>query len=104
MSSNLLGDIERQGTRLKKAANSDGGEWRTDNSPCPVCGQGKDCFSVQPSYQWPGAEKVGRWLCRRCTDGRWQDAYAYYMRRYGVKYPEAFEMVTGQDLSPTTDA
>ena len=93
----LLADIERA-TRIKKA--TAGGEMRTDNSACPVCGQGKDCFSVQPDYQWPGSDKVGRWLCRKCTDGKWLDAYAYFMRRYGVKYPEAFKMATGEDAPP----
>lgn len=93
----LLADIE-QATRLKKA--TAGGELRTDNSACPVCGQGKDCFSVQPDYNWPGSDKVGRWLCRKCTDGRWMDAPAYFMRRYVVKYPEAFKMATGEDAPP----
>ncbi len=58
-------------TQLKKIAQSGGGEWA---GPCPWCG-GRDRFRVQP-YANPG-----RWLCRNCTAGKWQDVIAYIGRR-----------------------
>lgn len=58
-------------TELKRVAASGGGEWA---GPCPFCG-GVDRFRVQP-YQAGG----GRWLCRGCTDGKWQDSLAFGQR------------------------
>lgn len=58
-------------TQLRKIAQSGGGEW---SGPCPFCG-GRDRFRVQPNTN------PGRWLCRHCTDGKWQDVIAYIARR-----------------------
>lgn len=58
-------------TDLKRVAASGGGEWA---GACPFCG-GQDRFRVQP-YASPG----GRWLCRGCTDGKWQDGIAFGQR------------------------
>ena len=63
---------------LKKVASTRGGEWA---GPCPFCG-GRDRFRVQPA--------TGLWFCRQgCSDGRWQDAIGFVMRRDGVPFVEA---------------
>jgi DNA primase len=67
-------------TTLKRVANSGGGEWA---GPCPFCG-GRDRFRVQPYA--PGG---GRWLCRSCTDGRWQDVIHFGERLWpGMAFQE----------------
>ena len=58
-------------TVLKKAASTGGGEYK---GACPFCG-GVDRFAVEP-YANPG-----RWLCRHCTNGKWQDVIDYIARR-----------------------
>ena len=58
-------------TQLKKVATTGGGEYA---GACPFCG-GVDRFRVNP-YANPG-----RWLCRNCTGGKWQDVIAYIARR-----------------------
>jgi DNA primase len=58
-------------TDLKRVAASGGGEWA---GACPFCG-GRDRFRVQPS-----GGGGGRWLCRGCTDGKWQDGIAFGQR------------------------
>jgi DNA primase len=73
---NLLETIGGQ-TPLRKIATTDGGEYA---GPCPFCG-GNDRFHVQPAQ--------GRWFCRLCTDGRWQDVIAYVQQRDGVGFQEA---------------
>ncbi len=55
--------------------------------PCPVCKQGRDCFSVQPAAR--------RWLCRKCTDGKWRDAIALYRGITGAEFAEAVTALTG---------
>lgn len=61
-------------TRLKKVANTGGGEWA---GPCPLpgCTCNQDGFRVQP-YARPG-----RWLCRHCTAGKWDSVIGYIARR-----------------------
>jgi len=73
-------------TELKKVSSSGGGEWA---GPCPFCG-GKDRFRLQPDNP-TGA----RWLCRGCTDGKWNDSLAYGQKRYpGMKLPELCAKLT----------
>lgn len=70
-------------TALKRAASSGGGEYA---GPCPICG-GRDRFHVQP--------QEGRWLCRHCTEGKWQDAIALQMRLANQAFPEAVQALAG---------
>jgi DNA primase len=69
-------------TRLKRIASTKGGEYA---GPCPFCG-GRDRFHVQPSI-----EGGGRWFCRNCTNGNWQDAITYVMRRDNLDFLAACE-------------
>lgn len=79
--------LTSQHTTLKKVASSGGGEWA---GPCPFCA-GTDRFRVQPYA--PGG---GRWLCRRCTGGRWQDAIAFGQRLWpAVPFLEVCERLAG---------
>jgi DNA primase len=78
---NLLSLIGHD-TRLKRIASTKGGEYA---GPCPFCG-GRDRFHVQPCI-----EGGGRWFCRNCTSGNWQDAITYVMRRDNVSFPAACE-------------
>ncbi len=67
-------------TALQRVAASGGGEWA---GPCPFCG-GQDRFHVQPQ-----AEGGGRWLCRGCTGGKWQDALEFGVRLWpGLSFPQ----------------
>jgi DNA primase len=76
-----------QNTALKRVASSGGGEWA---GPCPFCG-GQDRFRVQPRR--PGG---GRWLCRQCTDGKWQDALAFGQRLWpGLPFKEVCALLVG---------
>ena len=76
-------------TALKRVASSGGGEWA---GPCPFCG-GQDRFHVQPRH--PGG---GRWLCRQCTDGKWQDALAFGQRLWpGLPFQEVCALLVGGD-------
>ena len=70
-------------TTLKRAASSGGGEYA---GPCPMCG-GHDRFHVQP--------QEGRWLCRHCTEGKWQDVIALQMRLANQAFPEAVQALAG---------
>lgn len=76
-------------TTLRKVATTGGGEWA---GPCPFCG-GHDRFRVQPYYQ-----TGGRWLCRHCEDGRWQDSIAYVMKSENVEFKEAIKIMGAEDL------
>ncbi len=86
-------------TQLKRVAATGGGEYA---GACPFCG-GQDRFRVNP-YASPG-----RWLCRNCTGGKWQDVIAYIARRDNLdpkKYQDLQEICKragGGDL-PTTRA
>jgi hypothetical protein len=73
-------------TRLKHVASSGGGEWA---GPCPIpgCRCHRDGFRVQPGQK--------RWLCRNCTDGKWQDAIALVMRLESLPFGEAVQRLVG---------
>ena len=58
------------------------------SGPCPVCKQGRDCFSVQPAAR--------RWLCRKCTEGKWRDVIALYRSLTGATFAEAVNALTGE--------
>lgn len=71
-------DLIGADTRLKKVANTRGGEYA---GACPFCG-GKDRMRVQP-------EKA-QWWCRQCSPNEhWQSAADYVMRRDNVPFKEA---------------
>ncbi len=74
---NVLALAERH-TSLKRVAATGGGEYA---GPCPLCPGGRDRFRVQPAR--------GRWMCRQCTDGRWQDAITLQRRLTGQGFVEA---------------
>lgn len=76
-------------TALERVANTGGGEW---SGPCPFClDHGKDRFRVQP-YQQPH----GLWMCRHCTNGKWQDAIALARLAWpNLKFPEICEQLAG---------
>ncbi|MEW6093079.1 MAG: hypothetical protein AB1531_03850 [Chloroflexota bacterium] len=78
-----------QYTRLKHVASSGGGEWA---GPCPIpgCRCHRDGFRVQPGQK--------RWLCRNCTDGKWQDAIALVMRIEGLPFGDAVQRLAGAAL------
>jgi DNA primase len=78
-------------TRLKRVASSGGGEWA---GPCPIpgCRCRRDGFRIQPQQK--------RWLCRNCTNGKWQDAIALIMRIEQLPFGEAVQCLTG-DFSAT---
>jgi len=96
---NLLA-ICNQDTTLKRVASTGGGEYA---GPCPFCG-GVDRFRVNP-YANPG-----RWLCRSCTDGKWQDVLDYIARRDHLDpkkhtdLQEICKIATGGTLPTTTTA
>lgn len=72
-------------TRLKRVASTGGGEYA---GPCPFCG-GEDRFRVEPL--------AGRWLCRQCTEGKWQDVITFIARRDNLdpkKYADLQEICT----------
>lgn len=91
--------IAGRDTELKKVATSNGGEYA---GACPFCG-GRDRFRVQP-YTNPG-----RWLCRNCTGGKWQDVITYIARRDNLDphksgdLREICKRLTGDTPPPTTD-
>ncbi|MBM3153536.1 MAG: hypothetical protein FJZ96_15240 [Chloroflexi bacterium] len=84
-SADLL-QLAGQYTRLKHIASSGGGEWA---GPCPIpgCRCHRDGFRVQPGQK--------RWLCRNCTDGKWQDAIALVMRLESLPFGEAVQRLAG---------
>ena len=72
-------------TPLKRVSSSEGGEYA---GPCPACG-GRDRFHVQPARH--------RWLCRRCTEGRWRDAIALYRLVVpGASFVDAVRALAGE--------
>jgi hypothetical protein len=82
---NLLTIIQKD-VRLKRVASSGGGEWA---GPCPFCADhGNDRFRVQPY-----AVDKPRWLCRKCTDGKWRDAIDYIRRRDGINFSEVLRVL-----------
>ena len=52
--------------------------FRKSNGPCPFCG-GSD------RYQWSN-KHGGVWVCRKCTDGHYQDGYAMLVKHKGYTY------------------
>ncbi|MFM8320974.1 MAG: primase-helicase zinc-binding domain-containing protein [Chloroflexota bacterium] len=81
-------------TELGRIASTGGGEWA---GPCPFCG-GKDRFRVQPNHQ-----EGGRWMCRQCTDGKWQDAISFVMRRDNCDFKTACAALSGNDMPTTSE-
>lgn len=80
----LLALVE-QHTSLRRVASSGGGEWA---GACPFCG-GVDRFRVQPQ-----AEGGGRWLCRGCSEGKWQDALEFGKRLWpGLSFIQVCELL-----------
>lgn len=77
-------------TQLKRVASTGGGEFA---GPCPVCG-GHDRFRVQPQAR--------RWLCRHCTEGKWQDANALYRAIHRSSFAEAVSALAGDPLPPAS--
>jgi hypothetical protein len=75
----LLGLVSRD-TRLRKVANTRGGEYA---GACPQC-KGHDRFHVQPVY--------GLWACRQCHPN-WSDAIEYIRWRDGVGFKQAVEIL-----------
>jgi len=59
-------------TEIKKVATTNGGEYA---GPCPFCG-GRDRFRVQPN-----ARPFPLWMCRKCTDSRWDTIIGYVAMR-----------------------
>ena len=57
--------------------------------PCPFCG-GRDRFHVQAQ----------RWLCHKCTQGRWTDAIAFERKRTGAGFRET--VLALADCAPET--
>lgn len=77
-------------TSLRRVATTGGGEWA---GPCPFCG-GVDRFHVQPHT--PGG---GRWLCRRCSQGRWRDAIDFGQRLWpGLDFKVVLERLSGGSI------
>lgn len=71
-------------TRLVRVASTGGSEYA---GPCPLCPGGRDRFRVQPECH--------RWMCRQCTQGRWQDAITLQRRLTGQSFVEAVCVLTG---------
>jgi hypothetical protein len=89
--SDLLALAERD-AELRRVAGTEGGEWA---GPCPFCG-GRDRFRVQPH-----AGSGGRWLCRHCTEGKWQDVIGYVMRRESCDFKSACERLGAIEALPS---
>ena len=65
----LLALAERDTTLKRKGAKA-----KEYCGPCPICGGAKtDGFVVQP--------EAGRWLCRKCTAGKWRTVIDYVALR-----------------------
>lgn len=82
-------DLAERYTRLRRVAATGGGEYA---GPCPMpgCPSDDDGFRVQPERR--------RWLCRQCTNGKWQDAIDFQMRLTGQDFSEAVQTLTGNIL------
>lgn len=97
-----LVDLISRDTRLRKIANTRGGEYA---GPCPKHG-GRDSLHVQRAG---GTDGRGIWMCRRCTDGRWGDAITYVQWRDGLDFLAAREVVgmappERRERTPTPEA
>jgi hypothetical protein len=77
--------LAEQHTQVRRVASTNGGEWA---GPCPFCG-GRDRFRLQPQH--PAG---GRWMCRGCTSGKWQDAIAFGQRLWpGLSFRQVCEQL-----------
>ena len=87
----LLTLIEEH-TNLKRVSSSGGGEWA---GPCPFpgCDRKVDGFRVQPFIIGGG-----RWLCRGCTDGKWEDVISFVMRLNKIDFKGAIRLLGGKDV------
>lgn len=83
--------------QVKRIASTGGGRGELAG-PCFICG-GRDRFHIQPDWIDPQDGAVGRWFCRQCTSGRWQDAPEMVKRLFNVNYPEALRIL-GLDKPP----
>lgn len=63
--------------------------------PCPFCGGGAPDSDRMVVRTKPHGEHPPAWWCRKCTDGKPQDAIAYVMRRDHVNFQEACARLTG---------
>ena len=82
-------------TTLKKVAGTRGGEW---SGPCPFC-NGTDRFHAHPNW------KGGEWHCNQCSpDERWHSVYDYVMKRDGLTFVEAKELIDGPGSTKTKTA
>jgi hypothetical protein len=87
----LLRLLKDDGVRLRRVANTAGGEYAAAS---PFCG-GSKRLKVQPHRP-----EGGRWFCRHCTGdpasgGRWRDALDYVRRRDGCDFRTAARTVQG---------
>ena len=81
----LLSLIERD-TTLKRAAGTNGGEWK---GPCPFCG-GDDRLCV-----WPNHPEGAQWWCRQCERGG--DPIAYQVEHGDLTPREAGRLRRGDE-------
>jgi len=88
-------------TPLVRVASSGGGEWA---GPCPICRAGEDRFRVQPH-----GPNGPRWLCRKCTGGKWRSVIDYIAMRDGLDPRKAEDLAEicrralgGHDLPSTS--
>lgn len=79
---NLIELAERDTTLRHKTHNE-------FSAPCPFCG-GRDRFNVQ----------ADKWLCRNCTQGKWQDVIAYVMRRENCDFLTACDLLGAPNALP----
>ena len=82
---NLLMMAEQKGLQYKRAASTQGGEYK---SPCPNCG-GENRFFMQPNK--PQKNCLGYYRCRKC--GVSGDTIKFAMNFLGMSFKEAQECV-----------
>ncbi len=89
--------IAQKDVDLQRVASTGGGEWA---GPCPFCPEhGEDRFRVQPY-----AVEGGRWLCRKCTEGKWRDVIDYVMMRDGVDFRHVLDLLDNGHAVPDINA
>lgn len=64
------------------------------SGPCPFCG-GEDRFVLKRDPR----TSYYLWFCRGCSDGKYQDAIDYIVRRDGVRFAEAIRILGGKDIA-----
>lgn len=89
----ILAIAERVATLRRVSIGENGPEFA---APCPLnCGCDRDGFRVQPDRN--------RWLCRRCTDGKWRDVIDLHQRLTHQKFADAvWELASGYAIPLTT--